>query len=107
MKMKSVIMSSALMALFAMSTIVKAIETDGGSSRDGGGMGDNTRERGEPSSRGQGELNRDNDTQSAQRTAASGKAPAGSHSVGSLGIGEPTDPNYSYNRTRQEMMSHD
>lgn len=105
MKIKSVMLSTILVGLFAMSSIVYA--TEEGSSRDGGGMGDNTRERGEPSSRGQGELNRDNDTQSAQRTAASGKAPAGSHSVGSLGIGEPTDPNYSYNRTRQEMMSHD
>lgn len=106
MKMKSVIISSALMALFAMSTIVKATETDGGGSSSSS-AGDNTRERGEPSSRGQGELNRDKDTQNAQRTAASGKAPAGSHNVGSLRIGEPKDPNYSFNRNKEEMMGHD
>jgi hypothetical protein len=107
MKIKSTILSTILVALFAMTSVAYAESKggchDGGGS--GGGMGDNTRERGDPSSRGQGELNHDNDTQGAEISSQNQRT--GGHSLGSISKGEPRDPGYSYNRTRQETMSHD
>ncbi len=98
--------SSLLAILFvsalAISPLSFATES---SSRDGGG-GDSTRERGDSADRGsRGELNHDNDTQSAENASAHHRS--GGHPVGTLQKGEPSNPNYSFNKTKEEMKGHD
>lgn len=74
---------------------------------DSGSSGDSTRERGSnDNDRGApGEMNHDNDTQRAEGISSSQRSTG--HPVRSLGIGEPSDPDYSYNKNKEEMMGHD
>ncbi len=69
--------------------------------------GDSTRERGSnDNDRGaRGEMNRDNDTQRAEEASAAQRSSG--HPVSTIGIGAPSDPNYSFNKTKEEMKGHD
>ncbi len=102
MKAKSPLLCTLLLALFSLSSTLYATE-----SRSDGGGGDPSRERGGSTDRGsRGELNRDNDTQSAENISES-RQHKGGHDVNTLGIGEPKDQGYSYHRAKSEMKGHD
>ena len=107
MKTKTAILSTIMLALFSISS-AHALEKscdhgDRGSSSSS--MGDNTRERGDPSSRGQGELNHDNNTQAGE--AASAAQTGIGTRLSDIGRGAPTDPGNTFNSTREETMEHD
>lgn len=92
-------MSILFVVLLAMSTTVFAI------GQSSGDRGDATRERGGSADRGsRGEMNHDNGLQNAEGVSSSRRSSG--HDIGTIGKGAPKDPNYSFNRTKQEMMNH-
>lgn len=91
-------MSILFVVLLSMATSVYA----GQGSSDGG---DTTRDRGGSADRGsRGEMNHDNDLQNAEGVSSSRRSSG--HDIGTIGKGAPKDPNYSFNRNKQEMMNH-
>ncbi|MGD9592147.1 MAG: hypothetical protein AB7V32_06470 [Candidatus Berkiella sp.] len=106
MKTRKLVLLAILTTLFAFSSPGFAYSKggchDGGGSS--GGMGDNTRERGDPSARSRGEQNHDNDTQGAEAASAS-QTGQGTH-ISDIGRGSPKDTNHSFNSTSEETMNH-
>ncbi len=109
MKTKVTILSAMILALTAISSPLYAAEKGGchggGDRSSSGPDGDPSRERGDPSSRGQGELNRDNDTQRGEEMSDAMRTDG--HSLGSIAKGSPRDADHQFNRIREETMTHD
>ncbi len=103
MKIKSTILSALLIAGFAISTSALADRSGGGgsSSRDGGSdhggidHGDN----------GHGEQNNDRDMQSAENSSRSHHR-RNATPVSQIGVGEPSNPNNSYNQSKELLRDH-
>lgn len=109
MKSRTAILTTILLGAFAITPAAFAWEKGGcdhgGSSGGGSIQGDNTRERADSVDRGSEELNHDNGLQGAEGASASGHGHG--TSIGNMARGEPRDPSYSFNRTKEETMDHD
>ncbi|MBS0286779.1 MAG: hypothetical protein JSR17_05745 [Proteobacteria bacterium] len=111
MKVKTTILSAVLVGLFAVST--GAFAWGGGDrgygchSKGGGGgaMGDNTRGRSGGVDRSNEELNHDNGLQGAENASASERGHG--TSISHIARGEPTNPENTFNKDKEEMMDHD
>ncbi len=107
MKVKSTILSALLVAGFAISSVTSASTNGGG---DGNGGGASSRDGGADHGgadhdNAHGEQNHDNDLQSAENSSRRHHRRHATP-VSEVGIGEPTNPNNSYNESKDMMRDH-